>query len=174
MMDNGVERAAGRRNILERIVDKIPGFKGYQNREMRREVDKMQRDWLAAQLDRGRQALQGKVRDWARSGKLDNLDLASSMEKLMDRFANRIRHADYGYTGFFDAVKVWEEELEKLYQFDLALSERVEDLANRIEALPSTASEAEIRSVLEAVENADRAFDDRSTVFEDVTQKGGR
>jgi hypothetical protein len=173
-MSNGMDGARERRNLLERIGSYIPGFKGFMERETRREVDKMQRDWMAAQVDRSRQALQGKIRDWSRSGSLANLDLASSLEKLLDRFANRIRHADYGYTGFFDAVKIYEEELEKIYQFDLSLVTVVEGLAGAIDALPSTAAEEELRNMLQAVEQADRTFDERSTIFEDVTQKGGR
>ncbi len=173
-MEGGLGRAGGRRNLLERLVAKIPGFSGYLEREMRREVDKMQRDWLAAQVDRARQALQGKIRDWSRSGNLANLDLASSLDKLLDRFANRIRHADYGYTGFFDAVKINEAELDRLYEFDLALGDRVEDLAQRIAGLSSSAVEEDLRAVMEAAEASDRAFDERATVFEDVTQKGGR
>ncbi len=172
-MSEGVDRARDRRNLLERLVSKIPGFKGYQEREMRREVDKMQRDWLAAQVDRARQAVQKKVREWSRGGSLENLDLASSLEKLLDRLGNRIRHADYGYTGFFDAVKVWEDELERLYEFDLAMCERVEGLAAQIKGLPAAAAEEELASMLAAVEEADRAFDERATIFEDVTRKGG-
>jgi len=173
-MDRGLDSARGRRNLLERITSKIPGFSGYLEREMRREVDKMQRDYLAGQVDRARQALRARVRDWSRSGNLANLDLASSADKLLDRFANRIRHADYGYTGFFDAVKIWEEELDRLYEFDLALAEGVEELASRIESLPRAAAEDDVRALLEAVEEADRGFDERATVFEDVTRKGGR
>jgi hypothetical protein len=173
-MELGTDSARDRRNLLERLVAKIPGFKGYLEREMRREVDKMQRDWLAAQVDRARQTLNRKIRDWSRSGNLANLDLASSMEKLLDRFANRIRHADYGYSGFFDAVKIGDEELDRLYQFDLALCEQVESLATRIQGLPSSATEEDLRGVLDAVEVADGAFDERATIFEEVTQKGGR
>ena len=173
-MELGTDRARDRRNLLERLVAKIPGFKGYLEREMRREVDKMQRDFLAGQVDRARQALNAKIRAWSRSGNLANLDLASSVEKLLDRFANRIRHADYGYTGFFDAVKVWEDELERLYEFDLAMCDKVEGLAAQIKGLPAAAAEEELASMLAAVEEADRAFDERATIFEDVTRKGGR
>jgi len=173
-MDNGVERAEERRNFLEDIAAKIPGFKSYLDRELRREVDKMQRDWLADQLDRGREALNAKVRDWSRSGNLANLDLASSIDKNLDRMANRIRHADYGYTGFFDAVKIREAELDRIYAFDLALIENVGNLRARIESLPGTAAEPDLRSLQEAVAAADRSFDDRATIYEDVTQKGGQ
>ena len=117
-MSKGVEGAQDRRNLLERIAARIPGIKGYLDRELRREVDKMQRDWLAEQVDRARGRLNGKVREWSRGGGLAGLDLAATSEKALDRFANRIRHADYGYTGFFDAVKIREPELDQLYEFD--------------------------------------------------------
>ena len=171
-MTDGMDRAEVRRNFFERIAAKIPGIKSYLDRELRRDVDKMQRDWLAEQVDRGRGSLQGKVRDWSRSGNLANLDLASSIDKALDRLANRIRHADYGYTGFFDAVKIREDELDRLYAFDLALIGTVETLADRIETLPGTAAEPDLRSLMAAVEAADRTFDDRAGIFEDVTQKG--
>jgi hypothetical protein len=173
-MTDGLEKAQQRRNFFEEIAAKIPGIKSYLERELRREVDKMQRDWLAERVDRARQGVQGKVRDWSRAGNLANLDLASSIEKALDRFANRIRHADYGYTGFFDAVKIREAELDVLYQFDLGLMETVDEFASRIESLPGTAAEPALRSLLEAVEEADRDFDKRARIFEDVTQKGGQ
>jgi len=172
-MTIGVEGARERQNLLERIGMKIPGFRGYLEAELRRDVDKMQRDWLAIQVDRGRQALQEQVRDWSRSGNLANLDLASSADKGLDRLANRIRHADYGASGFFDPVKINAAELDRLYAFDLALIATVESLADRIEMLPGTAAEPDLRTLLDAVHAADRQFDERSTVFEDVTQKGG-
>lgn len=172
-MTDGMERAEDRRNLFERIAAKVPGLKSYVDRELRRDVDKMQRDWLAAQVDRGREALQTRVRDWSRSGNLANLDLASSADKGLDRLANRIRHADYGSSGFFDPVKIREAELDRLYAFDLALIATVEGLADRIEMLPGTAAEPDLRTLLDAVHAADRQFDERATVFEDVTQKGG-
>jgi hypothetical protein len=172
-MTEGAERAKDRRNLLERIAAKIPGIKGYLDRELRRDVDKMQRDWLAEQVDRSRQAMQAKIRDWSRSGNLENLDLASSIDKALDRLANRIRHADYGYTGFFDPVKIREDELDRLYAFDLAMINTVESLADRIEMMPATAAEPDLRSVMSMVDAADRGFDERARIFEDVTEKGG-
>lgn len=173
-MNDGVEAARDQRNWLERLGAKIPGFEGYLEREMRREVDKLQRDWLAGQVDRSRNALQGHIRAWSRAGHLEVLDVASSADKALDRLANRIRHADYGYTGFFDAVKIREAELERLYAFDVGFSEAVEALADRIEALPRDVSEPALLSLLDAVDEADRRLDERARVVEDVTVTGGR
>ncbi len=173
-MDQGIQHARERRNALERLAAKIPGLKGYLERETRREVDKMERDWIAAQIDRARELVQQSIREWSRSGDLANLDVASSIDKGLDRFANRVRHADYGYTGFFDAVKIYEDELDRLYEHDLGLVEEVEKLVTRIESLPGTANAAALQAVLADVREADRRFDERATVFENVTSKGGR
>jgi hypothetical protein len=172
-MNDGMERARERRNLLEELGAKIPGFRGYLDRELRRDVDKMQRDWLAKQVDRARFALNGKIRAWTKAGRLDVLSTAGSVEKALDRFANRIRHADYGASGFFDAVKIRDAELEKIYAFDLALSETVEYLALQIEQLPPSSDDDTVNRLYDAVRAADRHFDERATVFEDVTQKGG-
>ncbi len=173
-MNDGMERARQRRNILEELGAKIPGFRGYLEAELRRDVDKMQRDWLANQVDRARFAVNGKIRAWTKAGRLDVLSTAGSVEKALDRLANRIRHADYGASGFFDAVKIGQDELEAIYAFDLALSENVEYLAVQVEQLPETADEDMVSRLYDAVQSADRKFDERATVFEDVTHKGGK
>ncbi|HSO23691.1 MAG TPA: hypothetical protein VLT81_12330 [Chondromyces sp.] len=172
-MNDGIKRARERRNLLEELGAKIPGFRGYLERELRRDVDKMQRDWLANQVDRARFALNGTIRAWTKAGRLDVLSTAGSVEKALDRLANRIRHADYGASGFFDAVKIRDAELEKIYAFDLALSEAVEYLALQIEQLPPSSDDDTVNRLYDAVQAADRRFDERATVFEDVTQKGG-
>jgi hypothetical protein len=172
-MNDGMERARERRNLLEELGAKIPGFRGYLERELRRDVDKMQRDWLANQVDRARFALNGTIRAWTKAGRLDVLSTAGSVEKALDRLANRIRHADYGASGFFDAVKIRDAELEKIYAFDLALSETVEYLALQVEQLPASSDDDTVNRLYDAVQAADRRFDERATVFEDVTQKGG-
>ena len=73
-MTDGLDEAKDRRNLLERLGDKIPGFRGFQDRELRREVDKLQREHLGAELT----ALKGRLREKARSytdaGRLDQAD----------------------------------------------------------------------------------------------------
>jgi hypothetical protein len=131
----------------------------------------MQRDFLAAEVDRARQALQARIRAWSRKGILNHLDIASTTEKLLDRLATRIRHADYGSSGFFDAVKIGESQLEALYRFDLNLSEAAGALAPQIDGLPEVAEEDALLGLLDTVEKVDHLVDERTTIIEDITQK---
>ena len=45
-MTNGYEEARGQRNWLERLGAAIPGYRGFQDRELRRDVDRTLREHL--------------------------------------------------------------------------------------------------------------------------------
>jgi hypothetical protein len=51
------------------------------------------------------------------------------VQALFDRVIAKLRTASYGYSGFFDAVKVREAELDKLLEYDWNLVSTVERLA---------------------------------------------
>ena len=124
-MDDALDHARETRSLLERLGARVPGFTGYLERELRREVDQLLRAELAGRLD----ALAPSVSAYARTlhlGAAGRLDHLASLDKRLDGTANAIRHAGSGYAGLFDAAKVREEELEALYRFDLALVEGVD------------------------------------------------
>lgn len=169
----GLDAAQARRNLLERFGAKIPLLAGYLERDLLREVDKLEREYLADVVDRTRGSLQRKIHDWSRQGALTGIDLASSLDKLLDRFGNRIRHADYGASGVFDAVKIGEPELAKLYHFDVALLDTVEALSKSVANLGDKPDPEALRLALGQAEQADRSFDHRATIYHDVVP-GGR
>ena len=114
---------------IEELALKIPGYSGYKEKEMRREADQLLRDKIAKAF--GDQALrlvdlQGQL---VASGKLELLEQATSLEDAVRRlqtFVDRVKHAAQGYAGFFDAVKVKEEQLDALYEFDNSLLAQVD------------------------------------------------
>lgn len=134
---SGFDEAREERNWLERLAAKIPGFKGFMNRELRRETDKMQREHLAEELGR----LKGRGRELAREytdvGKIGVLDGFERLDRRLDGLSQSIRFADYGLTGLFDAVKIDESDLEKLYEFDLSILDDLEAVGAGLSAIPS-------------------------------------
>jgi hypothetical protein len=135
-MSNGFDEAKARRNWLERLTAKIPGFAGFQDRELRRDVDKMQREYLAGQLAAIKRTVREKARVATDAGSLGPLAQLDRLERRLDGLAQSIRFADYGASGFFDVVKFHDQELEKLYQFDLSFVEELAALASEVAALP--------------------------------------
>ena len=113
------------KNFLERIADAVPGLKGYRDKEARRDTDKRLRDYIASEIDRHRKAMDGVKRDLLSGGKLDMLDDADRVGGKLQKCADSIRHAAYGFAGLFDQVKIQEEELDAIYRYDTELLDRV-------------------------------------------------
>ncbi len=119
-----------RKNWLERLADKIPGLGDYLDRDRRREIDKVLREQVADRLRHIKTIPNTVLRDLSDTGRLFEVGPLDRILKKLDKMENRIRFATYGYSGFFDAVKIDDFELDQIYQFDLTLL----DLAEIIEA----------------------------------------
>ena len=124
------------RNFVESVLRYIPGFRGYLEKEYRRESDELQREWLASRLERSKRALENLSRPLADSGQIDILPQIDRIRGQVDKLIGRVRGAMQGYSGFFDLVRVGEDLLDRVYQHDLALMQEVDAVGEAIEALP--------------------------------------
>jgi len=159
-------KAEEQRNALQKVIDVIPGWGGYQKRQRRREADRLLRQVLADKLGEQRRRLSKAQKELLSHGRLDLVDDVESSVTQLKTFTDRIRFASYGYAGLFDAVKIREAELQQLYEFDAALIEYVErlDTANDhlLDALPGGEGLEEVLDVIEEiVREANDTFDGR-------------
>jgi uncharacterized membrane protein YccC len=120
---------------VERWLAKIPGVRTYRDREHRRETDKHLREHLAARLLEARSGLTRTTLEISRKGQLGPLTELDRLSSRMQQMADTIRYASYGYAGIFDVEKIREEELERLYTFDLALMDDLEAIQSKMAEL---------------------------------------
>jgi hypothetical protein len=132
-----LERVKGAMGGLESFISKVPGYKGYKEKEQRREADKLLRDHLVRQLEEQQRKLNDQKLQLISSGLIDLIDDLDRASTRLESFIIKVRTASQGYAGFFDAVKVKEEELDALYNFDNALLEGVSGLEASISNLSS-------------------------------------
>ena len=159
-MEPILDKARAGQNALEKLANAIPGFKGYRERELRRDADGQQREHLASRLEANKKALNELADQATRGGALDVINDVEAARKRLDRVSARVRYAERGYSGFFDAVKVDETVLGRIYQFDLSLLEGVEAVRTATEAVRA-AGPAGARPALQAVTAAVDALDAR-------------
>jgi hypothetical protein len=152
------------RNWLERLGDKIPGYSGYVAKERRRDADKLHREHLAERLRSAKQPLNDLMRELSSTGRLFEVGPVDRTLKKLDQVENRVRFASYGYAGFFDAVKIEEPQLERIYRFDLALVEKVEEFERQARELSSKSSTAD--GLKAAAASLERAADDLNQTFD--------
>ncbi len=152
------------RNWLERLGDKIPGYGGYVAKERRRDADKRHREHLAERLRAAKRPLTDAMRELSSTGRLFEVGPVDRVMKKLDQIENRVRFASYGYAGFFDAVKIEEPQLERIYRFDLSLVEKVEEFERRAGELSAKSATAD--GLKQAAAEVERAADDLNQTFD--------
>jgi hypothetical protein len=153
------------KNWLEKLADAIPGLKDYREKEARRDTDKRFREYLAARIDSSRRVLEDVKRQQFEAGNLGELDDLDRLSQKLFKLANSIRHASYGYSGFFDQAKVQEAELDRIYQYDLSLMSDVESLENSLKNDP-TLTQVEQRAKWEQqIAELETRIEDRKNVL---------
>ncbi|MGD2104103.1 MAG: hypothetical protein PVJ55_03175 [Anaerolineae bacterium] len=165
-MDDIYEKVESQRNALERLIDRIPGWSGYQERQKRRQADKLLRETLGTKLREQRQRLDAGQKELLSHGRLDLVDDVESAVTQLKTFTDRIRFASYGYAGLFDPVKIRENELNQLYAFDEALMDYVERLDTANDHLHQAISEGQgleetLDVIQDIVREANATFDRR-------------
>ena len=155
---------------LEQLVAKIPGYKGYKEKELRREADKLLREHLARQFEEQRRAITNLQKRLIKSGQAGLLDDLEEGVMKLQFLIDRLKTASYGYAGFFDAVKVKEEQLDALYAFDNALLDEVPKVAAGInsvsEALAAKEGVAEaVADLVSTIQGINDTFSKRQDVI---------
>jgi hypothetical protein len=155
---------------LEQLVAKIPGYKGYKEKEMRREADKLLREHLARQFEEQRRRILDLQKQLIKSGQVGFLDDLEDGGMKLQLLIDRLKTASYGYAGFFDAVKVKEKQLDALYEFDNALMDEVPNVATGInevsEALAAKEGVAEaIANLVSIIQGVNDTFSKRQDVI---------
>jgi hypothetical protein len=166
-----LDKARAGQNALEKLASAIPGFKGYRERELRRDADRQQREHLASRLEANKKALNELADQATRGGALDAVNDVEAARKRLDRVAARVRYAERGYSGFFDAVKVDETVLARIYQFDVSLLEGVEAVRAATEAARAAgpAARPALQAVAAAVDALDARLNDREAILRGVS-----
>lgn len=165
------ERAVNQRGFIERIAAKIPGFAGYMERETRRDVDKVQRDFCANKLFDQKTTIKRVLDELISGGDLDGIAPFEKLMNRIDRVAQKIRNAPRGYSGLFDTVKVDEDVLLKVYEYDLSLAEAVDEVAHKVSEMDPDDKAKLLKKVKEAVDLIDRV-DDYFARREEILRKG--
>lgn len=148
------------KNLLEKLADAIPGLKGYREKESRRDTDKRFREYLAGRIEAVRNQMDDAKREMVSAGRLDGLAEIDRLSQKVFKAAGMIRYASYGYSGFFDQVKIQEAELDRLYQYDLSLMSDIEALEAGVPTITANPKEFENR-----IDSLEKRIEDRKNLF---------
>jgi hypothetical protein len=162
----------GQMRLSERIAAFVPGFRGYKEKELRRESDRLIRNQLYLNLSNVKTDLRTISQKLADRRYFDVLTDIDRLLARIDRVTEKVNHASYGYTGFYDAVKVKEDALDRMITFDNKLLDEINALGSEVSAFKIDLSSAitsnlktHIQNVSDKLDNLEGTFDNREQVI---------
>ena len=167
-----LEKVRGERSLLERIMGYIPGYRGYKEKELRRESDRLVRMEVVNTLRDAKMIFRRSFANPTVAQKLSGEDTYryEALSSRLDRVTQRIDRAVAGYAGMFDAVKVREDKLDQILQADASLIEKAESIRLDVEKLVKMeVGGSEWRQAIDnltsKVEELDRLIDQRAEIL---------
>ena len=149
------DQIVSQRGSLENLIGKIPGFKGYQEKQARRTADRLLRERLASEIEThinrfGR--IQNELLDGGKG--LKYMTRAREVKSKLQAYHDVVATAAPKYSAMFDEIKINEETLDRIYAFDEAQFRFLTQFEKALDDLQASANSDEgIESVLEKVYN---------------------
>jgi hypothetical protein len=170
-------QAKSQMRLSERIAAALPGFRGYKEKELRRESDKLIRNNLYLKLSKAKDNIRSISQKIADKRYLDVLTDIDRLTAKIDRVTEKVNHASYGYAGFYDIVKIKEEHLDRMITFDNQLLDTVNALTADIDAFKAQLVSGDysnlkdkIQAITDKLEALEDTFDKREQVILGVNQ----
>ncbi len=175
-VQNLYDMIGGERGPLSKLLSKIPGFGGYMEKNSRRAADQLLRETISDRLQQTRLELAAVQHDLSRDiilGIEYSEPLGRADNQLMG-LVSKIKDAPQGYAGFYDAVKVKEDDLARLYEFDEQMLGHTEQVTADVAALHKTVHDggdinAAISTLTFNLRAANEAFNSRQEVLNQVS-----
>jgi hypothetical protein len=166
--DQIFQKVTNSMDIFKKIASKIPGFKGYVERQNRRDSDKLMRDTIYHRF----RELEGRVSDlqveFINQGEIKYTNDLEKAALRLRTFADRVRTAPRGYSSLFEAIKINEAELAKLYEYDATMLDKAEDVGRAIDNIQASVGTdglpAAIRNLQTGSKECIKAYDRRQEV----------
>jgi len=151
---------------LESLAKKIPGYSGYKEKEMRREADHLLRQHLAAQFAEQLTKAEDVTSQMLTGPGIAQLDDMGKANTRLQTLIDKIKTAAQGYAGFFDAVKVKEDELDILHEFDSNMTLKVQEVSEAIDQIQAVLDEGDSSKVAPAVRRYTKTVTETSALFD--------
>ncbi len=175
MSDQILQKVSGDMDFLKKIAKRIPGFDDFVKRSEYRDADKLLRTTIAREVEEQNQRISELQRDFINQGEIMYVDDLEASAVKLRTFADRIRFAERGYAGLFDAVKVNEAELATVYQYDAAMLDQFDEVKRAIDNVAASVGSdglvAAIRNLRTVSQSMIDAYDKRSEVMRGLATK---
>jgi hypothetical protein len=127
------DRVEEDRGWIKKIQMHIPGFAGYRTREDIRAADSMLRIEMAKLLSDVRMKLEGERTHLSEKYLMDYLWRLGKTLTKMRTTEGKLRHAAQGYSGISPPIRIKEDNLDQLYEYDEGMLKKVKEMKEMLQ-----------------------------------------
>jgi hypothetical protein len=152
--------------VLKKGARIIPGIGSYQDREAGREADKTLRMELGAVLDDLLGRTEWLKTDLAKKGAIKHIQRVEDISRQLEKVSRMLEFAQRGYAPVFSEKRIDEEALQRIYEHDKTLVERVKEIEDAVTQLSEERempAEKETNRVREMLSGLERDLQKRET-----------
>ena len=171
------DEIVGQRGSLERLVARLPGFRGYQDMQARRQADRLLRDYVASEINQ-------KINELVRieqhllekEGGMTMINQTRKVKSKLQHLRDHFKAATPGYSGMWAQMKIGPAELERIYSFDEAMLNYVDRFDKALTRLGDVSSDVEstnkaLNELGAVVDEAHDAYALRDQLFTEFATK---
>ena len=143
-------------NIFDKIGTLIPGYKGYQERDSRRECDRQLREQIADKLSETEKIINSLIE----VSELSELVEIENTRKKINNLKDLIRYSPYGASAFFSDSVIKNDELENIYQMDLDIFDATDNLQEGLKTKNSENVKQHLQSLEDSINKRNQYLKD--------------
>ena len=172
-----MEKSKQARGIFERISLYIPGYSGYRQRNMRRDIDRLVRSHVALSIKEVKTVMADLKRQVMDNGDLQSVKAMERITVKIDTYMKTIESAESGYSGMWETIKTNESDLDSIVEWDEKLVVGSEELKAALKELRDRVDEGsadvkkELREIERYVDDLKDGLNERKLVIKGLADR---
>ena len=164
------DRVEEDRGLIKRIQMHIPGYAGYRRREDLRAADKLLRIQLADKLTTIRRDVENIRGFMTRNYMKDNIEQLGNLILSFQEVEGKLRFSAGGYSGISADIRIEENELERLYEFDYTMVTALDAITQAVPPIDAAVKAKDKNSATTGIETAKENLDKLHGAFKQRLQ----
>lgn len=169
-LENLKKRLGESKDLVDRLIDKLPGYNGYVEKGELYEADRVVRGFIASRLLDCKKHVDEAIRAETKKGLMEHLADLESINVLLEKAHKKCVNAEFGRSASASKVNPSSEEMTRVIEFDWRMIAKADELEAEIAKLPAAQESVvtEIGRIRQLVSDFERDFDQRKNIVLEV------
>lgn len=170
-LDNVKKKIQENRDLIDRIIVKFPGFKGYVEKAESYDADRVVRSLIVDRIQGMKNDVSAKSSALVKKNAHASLIDLDALSLRLETVIKKCQHADFGTTASMSQLKISEDDKNRLLEYDWRLITALDDLDKQVKDLAASPDEglaSSISGIDGKLREFEKNFDDRKNVLLEV------